>query len=140
MMKFMARFKMQRERKISNQDSSAKQIHASDESWNTGDDETLADKQKRLKSRNRTSRKGGKRVQREWEEIILESRDQKIELLVETRPALLSDILEKNMSIVNMWHLYPEALLTKNTTLLLLDFRSKDSNSSLSCTSIKLKY
>nr|CAH7717724.1 unnamed protein product [Callosobruchus chinensis] len=49
-----------------------------------------ADKQKRLKVQNRTSRKGGKRVKREWEEIILESRDQKVELLMdETRPARL---------------------------------------------------
>nr|CAH7763622.1 unnamed protein product [Callosobruchus chinensis] len=80
---------------ITIQIQSSKQIHASDESWDTSDDEKLADKQKRLKVQNRTSRKGGKRVKREWEEIILESRDQKVELLDETRPAILTDILEK---------------------------------------------
>nr|CAI5868015.1 unnamed protein product [Callosobruchus analis] len=65
----------------SDQDDAAS---TSDESWDTSDDETLAHKQKRLKLQNRTSRKGGKRVQREWKEIILESRDQKVELLDET--------------------------------------------------------
>nr|CAH7755089.1 unnamed protein product [Callosobruchus chinensis] len=82
---------------------SSKQIHAIDESWDTSDDEKLADKQKRLKVQNRTSRKGGKRVKREWEEIIFESRDQKVELLDETRPAILTDILEKNMSPVDLF-------------------------------------
>nr|CAH7768426.1 unnamed protein product [Callosobruchus chinensis] len=42
-------------------------------------------------------------VKREWEEIILESRDQKVELLDETRPTILTDILEKNMSPVDLF-------------------------------------
>nr|CAH7744632.1 unnamed protein product [Callosobruchus chinensis] len=99
---------------ITIQIQSSKPIHASDESWDTSDDEKLADKQKRLKVQNRTSRKGGKRVEREWEEIILESRDQKVELLDETRPAILTDILEKNMSPVDLFKtFFSDDIITK---------------------------
>nr|CAI5831578.1 unnamed protein product [Callosobruchus analis] len=76
---------------ITIQVQSSKQIHASNESWDTSVYETLAHKQRRLKLQNRTSKKVGKGVQREWKEIILESRDPKVELLDETRPAILTD-------------------------------------------------
>nr|CAI5829211.1 unnamed protein product [Callosobruchus analis] len=98
---------------------SSKQIHASDKSWNISDDETLAQKQKILKLQNRTSRKVGKKIQREWKESILESRDQKVELLDETRSAILplvTNALSRNKfeSIRRFFHLNDNSVIDKS--------------------------
>ncbi|CAH1995115.1 unnamed protein product [Acanthoscelides obtectus] len=54
------------------------QIRPSDQNWEESDDETLADKQKRLKIQIPSVRKSTQKVNRAWQEITLEPRDQRI--------------------------------------------------------------
>ncbi|CAH1979772.1 unnamed protein product [Acanthoscelides obtectus] len=82
------------------------QIRPSDQNWEESDDETLADKQKRLKIQIPSVRKSTQKVNRAWQEITLEPREQRIELLKENTPCILTDILERNMAPIDLFKVF----------------------------------